>query len=80
MKKLPLLLAVAMMLSACSHLIDENAKNLTPRKKFCRELKRNIIFNSTSTPHLGAASATQQAEMLRLYDKNGCGRLEKQSN
>lgn len=49
----------------------------TQTEQLCHELKRNIIFNTTSGPTFGAASATQKAEMYRLYDKYNCGKLEK---
>jgi len=66
------------MLCGCSYLDARNATNPPSQKEqLCSELKRNIIFDTASTPATGAASPTQYAEMTRLYNKNGCDNLDK---
>jgi hypothetical protein len=69
-------LSLIFILAGCSSLY--NAKNPeTPVEQLCRDLNRNIIFNNASTPNMEPASATQRAEMYRLYDKYNCGKLKK---
>lgn len=78
MKKSCALLLLIPLLCSCSYLNSRNATNpQTQRERLCSELKRNIIFNTASTPATGTASPTQYAEMTRLYNKNGCDTIEK---
>ncbi|GEM_PF-3855426 len=73
MKKYCMLFLLIPLLCSCSYLDSRNATNPpTQREQLCSELKRNIIFNTASTPSMGAASPTQYAEMTRLYNKNNC--------
>ena len=72
MKKFFALIALSV-LCGCSY----NAhKPQTQQEQICSELKRDIVFDTASTPSTGSASSTQYAEMLRRYDKNGCNNLE----
>jgi hypothetical protein len=77
MKKFAALFLI-ILLSGCAS-SDSNPPGYIPtqNEQLCSELKRNIIFNSTSGPSFGAASATQKAEMYRLYDKYNCSKLDK---
>jgi len=71
-------LALIFILSGCSYLNSKLTTDpVSQNEKTCRDLKRNIIFNTASSPNLGPASAAQKAEMLKLYDTNHCDRLEK---
>jgi len=75
MKKL-ILLSLVFCLYGCTNL--KSSENLpTQQEQICRELKRSLIFNATSGPNFGAISDTQKANMMRLYDKYNCSRLEK---
>ena len=77
MKKFTIL-SLVFLLSGCANSTSSN--NLpTQQEQLCRELKRDIIFNNTSGPNFGAASDTQKANMMRLYDKYNCSKLEKSS-
>ncbi len=76
MKKNYTLLLLISVLCGCSY-VNSKAP-ATPQEQLCSELKRNLIFNTASTPSGGDnASPTQNAEMMRLYEKNGCNKLEK---
>ncbi|CAL7959727.1 exported hypothetical protein [Gammaproteobacteria bacterium] len=78
MRKSYALFLLIPILCSCSYLNARNATNPpTQKEQLCSELKRNIIFNTASTPTTGTASPTQYAEMTRLYRKNGCDNLEK---
>lgn len=72
MKKLLTLIAS---LTLCGCAYNAN-KPQTQQEQICSELKRDIVFDTASTPSTGSASSTQYAEMLRKYDKNGCNNLE----
>ncbi|EKE01109.1 MAG: hypothetical protein ACD_21C00212G0005 [uncultured bacterium] len=74
MKKYCALLLLAPMLYGCSYL-KAPANPPTPQEQLCSELKRNLIFNTVSTSPGSAASPTQSAEMMRLYEKHGCDKL-----
>ena len=82
MKKLCSLSLAIFVLSGCSYSnADLETKSKTSTEQLCSELKRNIVFNTASGPNIGgAASATQQAQMLHLYDKYDCSKLEKQKS
>ena len=56
--------------------LDPKTKELNRHDQFCKKLKRDIIFN-TSSFSAGEASPTQKVEMERIYEKHGCKRLEK---
>ena len=56
--------------------LDSPTYQSSPSEQFCKELKRNIIFNRTSSLNLGTASATQREQMIHLYEKHGCNKLE----
>lgn len=71
------LLITTIILSGCSYLGPKSSETLTQKELLCQELKRNIIFSTTSGPTFGSASTTQKAEMYRLYEKNGCNKLDK---
>jgi len=78
MKKFYILFLLIPALYGCSYMNTRNATNPpTQKEQLCSELKRNIIFNTASTPATGAASTTQYAEMTRLYKKNDCDNLGK---
>ena len=49
----------------------------TPQEQLCAELRSNLIFNTTETSPVVTASATQRADMMRLYHKNNCDKLKK---
>ncbi|HBS51582.1 MAG TPA: hypothetical protein DEA62_01135, partial [Coxiellaceae bacterium] len=77
MKKLWLLSFLIPILSGCFHSNLNSATNPPSQEvQLCTELKRNIIFNKTSTPSIGTASATQYTQMINLYDKYGCSKLD----
>ena len=63
--------------SGCTYAELNSSNPLTPTEQLCQELKRNIIFNTTSGPAFGSASVAQKAQMYRLYDKYNCRKLEK---
>ncbi len=78
MKKTWLLLFLTIILTGCAYLGSKSPSDTpTPKEQLCQELKRNIIFNSTSGPTFSAASTTQRAEMYRLYEKYNCNQPEK---
>lgn len=78
MKKLCIILLFAPILYGCSYTSAKHETNPpTPQEQLCAELKSNLIFNTTSTPPSDTASATQRAEMMRLYHKNNCAKLKK---
>jgi hypothetical protein len=78
MKRLCVVLLSTMMLCGCAYLSSKAQKNPpTPKERLCSELKRNIIFNTSSFQTGGEASPTQEAQMMRLYEKNGCDKLKK---
>jgi hypothetical protein len=66
------------LLCSCSY-INSNSptKPTTPQEQLCTELKRNLIFNTSSTSSIDSASTTQRAEMTRLYEKNNCDKIGK---
>lgn len=65
-------------LYGCAYLNSRNENNpLSRQEQVCSELKRNIIFDTTGVTGIGTASSTEYAEMTRLYNKNGCDKLEK---
>ena len=76
-KKICSLSLLLLLVSGCSYLTPKPSRPLTPREQLCTELKRNIIFNTASTHSIDAASATQRAEMIRLYEKNNCANIKK---
>ena len=78
MKKYGALLLLIPILCSCAYIGSKSISNsLSQQEQICSELKRNIIFDTASTPGTGSASSTQYAEMMRLYSKNGCDKLEK---
>jgi hypothetical protein len=78
MKKSYVLFLLMPLLCSCSYLDSRNATNPpTEREQLCSELKRNIVFNTASTPSTGAASPIEYAEMTRLYNKNDCDKILK---
>jgi hypothetical protein len=77
MKKSYALFLLIPALCSCSYLNAKNATDPpTQKEQLCSELKRNIIFNTASTPATGTASPIQYAEMTRLYKKNNCDNLK----
>ena len=78
MKKIGALFLLVFILAGCGFSDPKSASNtLTQKEQLCQELKRNIIFSTTSGPTFGAASTTQKAEMYRLYEKYDCNNLRK---
>lgn len=81
MKKFSLLYLtiLILILTGCSYPGLKSTKNKLPNQteQLCIELKRNLTFNGTSAPQIGANFANQQAQLLRLYDKYGCANLGK---
>jgi hypothetical protein len=71
MKKSLLLIAAIITLSGCSY-FDSKTNPPTQREQLCAELKRNLIFNTTSIPNIGNAPATQRAQSMKLYEKYNC--------
>lgn len=76
MKKFGALFLI-IILSGCTYAELRSTNPSTPTEQLCQELKRNIVFNTTSGPTFGSALVTQKAEMYRLYDKHNCKKLEK---
>ena len=79
MKKSLIYICLILILPGCNNL-RSNVNPPTQTEQLCSELKRNIIFNTASMPNIDKSSATQQAQMLHLYDKYDCKALEKRSN
>ena len=68
----------AMMTAGCSYIESKMPANPpTGKEQICSELRRNIIFNTTSMSSTATSSPTQRAEMDRLYKKNDCDNLNK---
>ncbi|MCL5261591.1 MAG: hypothetical protein M1561_08020 [Gammaproteobacteria bacterium] len=65
-------------LTGCEYLNSKISSNPpTQKEKICSEIKRNLVFNTTSVPNFTNASATQRAELMRVYHKNDCEQFEK---
>ena len=63
-------------LCGCSYINSRLSTNPpTQQEQACSEIKRNIIFKPTSGQSVDVISATQQAEMMRLYDKKSCDKV-----
>lgn len=78
MKKSYTLFLLLPIFCGCAYMNSKNSTNPpTQQEQLCSELKRNIVFNTASTPGIGAASSTQYAEMMRLYSKSGCDKIDK---
>jgi hypothetical protein len=76
MKKFTIL-SLLFLVSGCTNLTSSSTNLPTQQEQLCRELKRGIIFNTTSGPNFDATSTAQKTNMMRLYDKYNCGQLEK---
>jgi PBP1b-binding outer membrane lipoprotein LpoB len=71
------IIAATLLLSGCSYLSSKSATNPTTQKKqICVDLKRQMSLDIANGPTDTPYTATQQAEMMRTYSKNGCEQLE----
>jgi hypothetical protein len=67
-----------LLLCGCSFINSKLPENPpTQQEQACSEIRRNIVFNATSNASFSSSSPTQQAEMMRLYDKNNCDKILK---
>ena len=67
-----------LLLNGCSYINSKLPKNPpSAKERTCAELRRNIIFNTTSMPNMTSSSPTKRAEMERLYQKNDCDNINK---
>jgi hypothetical protein len=72
MKKI-ILLTILISLVGCSYI---NPTKQTPQQQLCAELKNDIIFSNTPDAPTTTASVTRRTELVRLYEKNRCDKLE----
>lgn len=80
MKKNTLLIILVSILTGCTYFNsdqDSNQNSPTSTQRMCKELKRNLIFNSTSNFNMGKSSATERARMTKMYEKYGCANIDK---
>lgn len=70
-------ISAVLLLTGCQYLSSKVPESpATGREQLCRDLKRNLVFNSSATTVIGNQSATQRAQLMRLYDKNNCAEFE----
>lgn len=70
-------MAALLLTTGCHYLNSKMPENPpTGREQLCADLKRNLVFNSSTTTLIGNTSATQRATLMRLYDKNNCSEFE----
>lgn len=70
------------MLMSCSYINDKVSQNPpTVRQQQCSVLKDQLSFGQSSPGVSGAqhVNVSQQAEIMRMHDKGGCGKFEGQS-
>ena len=53
---------------------------ISANERTCRELERDLVFNTTAEPGINEASATQNARSLRLYEEHNCKAFEEGVN
>jgi hypothetical protein len=76
--KIKLVLIAVLALTGCSWMNSKVEKNpATQRENLCAELKRDIIFSSTTTQNIGSSIPAQKASLMHLYDRNKCTDFEK---
>lgn len=79
MKKLRIFFVLVPILAGCSFQHNETPNDtLSQNESICRDLKNNLTFNTTSSLNVNEALPTEEAEMMRLYNKYNCLRFEEQ--
>gem|GEM_PF-4166344 len=70
-----------LVIAGCSYLDKKGAENLNPpsqRQQRCSNLQNQLAFDQSNfgTSNTTNVSASQEAEIVRLYDKYDCKKFE----